>query len=161
MAFKGTYARQLARMPLKITETLSIMQSFFSPNWFLAGKYLNFLHLYNSIFSQQHNIVSVFKNYTKTSTHPISPEQNQNTWTNSDEDAPIELLNSCTTLSEAHYKKSHLKVLVEIGVFNHQVAGNYWQRKVDLQKEKKTFTLNAKVCIPDQMSYKILCDSKP
>lgn len=88
-------------MPLKITETLSIMQSFSSPNWFLAGKYLNFLHLYNSIFSQQHNIVRVFKNYTKTSTHPISPEQNQNTWTNSDEDAPIELLNSRTTLSEA------------------------------------------------------------
>ena len=55
MAFKGTYARQLALMPLKITETLSIMQSFFSPNWFLAGKYLNFLHLHNSIFSQQLN----------------------------------------------------------------------------------------------------------
>ena len=53
MAFKGTYARQLAPMPPKITETLSIMQSFFSPNWFLAGKYLNFLHLHNSIFSQQ------------------------------------------------------------------------------------------------------------
>ena len=53
MAFKGTYARQLAPMPPKITETLSIMQSFFSPNWFLAGKYLNFLHLHNSILSQQ------------------------------------------------------------------------------------------------------------
>lgn len=45
MAFKGTYARQLALMPLKITETMSIMQSFFSPNWFL--------HLHNSILSQQ------------------------------------------------------------------------------------------------------------
>ena len=161
MEFKGTYARQLALMLLKITETLSIMQSFFLPNWFLAGKYLNFLHLHNSIFSQQHNIARVFKNYTKTSTHPISPEESQNTWTNSDEDELIELLNSCTTLSEAHCKKSHLKVLIEIGIFDHQVAGNYWQRKVDLQKEKKRFTLNAKVCIPDKMSLKILCDSKP
>lgn len=84
-------------------------------------------------------------NYTKTSTHPISPKENQNTWANSGEDTPIELLNSCTTLSEAHCKKSHLKVLIEIGIFDHQVAGNYWQRKVDLQKEKKRFTHNAKV----------------
>ena len=87
----------------------------------------------------------------------ISPKENQNTRANSGEDAPIELLNSCTTLSEAHCKKPHLKVLIEIGIFDHQVAGNYWQRKVDLQKEKKRF----KVCIPDKMSHKIPCDSKP
>ena len=94
-------------------------------------------------------------------TQPISPKENQTTWANSGKDAPIELLNSCTTLSEAHCKKSHLKVLIEIGIFDHQVTGNYWQRKVDLQKEKKRFTHNAKVCIPDKMSHKILCDSKP